>query len=332
MRSSSTSCSRSARGFIILFVAVTLGGLAWAEWILRDFIFDDKNAAGSAIMPMRVAAVYEQRIWPLMGDSRLGDILIGDSQMYTGFVNHHAEFFQLSIHAETAPMLEILTREYLRFRTPGRAIVEAGPQLFAPQQLERGAWRHDTYFNQNNWLQHRLGVRLYVAEPGVGSFIGDVLGPRMASMGGLIGAARAADEEDSAAPRVIHHWGDYPKHERDRQTRKRISIQRPADDFEGTSHSAAYMRMLRHLAERGAQICILRMPVSAEYLELAKGDRQFAKALDYFRRLGAQYGRYVDFLDLPIAWKAEHFANQDHLGEAGVAASAPLATKACFPD
>src|SRR4051812_21089874 len=104
MRSSSTSCSSGSVQFICWFAVTAAIGLSFLEWSLRSYIHDP-IAAG--LMAKRVAAIYERRTWPVLGDSSATSVLIGDSQMYTGFIQPdlHAGFFQLSILAETAPML-----------------------------------------------------------------------------------------------------------------------------------------------------------------------------------------------------------------------------------
>jgi hypothetical protein len=90
--------------------------------------------------------------------------------------------------------------------------------------------------------------------------------------------------------------------------------------------------MLSFLAKNRAQICLLRLLVSSEYLDITISDPQFVAANQEFRALAKIYGRYVDFLDLPMNYDGSNFLNQDHLNDAGTARFAPLAIKACFDD
>src|SRR5215472_15220946 len=112
MRSSSISCSRGPAAFLVILLSVLAIGIGIAEWALRGFVDSDDNAN---ILARRVAAIYERRNWPVLGDSSLGNVLVGDSQMYAGF-HDHRDFFQLALSGETAPMLNILVQEYFRFR------------------------------------------------------------------------------------------------------------------------------------------------------------------------------------------------------------------------
>jgi hypothetical protein len=328
MRSSSTSCSSNALQFIFAFAATVVVGVALLEWSLRSLIHDQRT---EALLAKRVAAIYEPRTWPVMGDSFAAGILIGDSQMYTGFYlpEFHPAFFKLALSAETAPMLEILVREYFRFRTPKRAVIAAGPQLFAQRQLNNGARKHDTYFKQNNWLQHATGIRLYAAEPGIGSFVGEATGALIAKA--RLVMAAVAQEEVQVPDEPLAHWGLYSAAQRRYLAASRATVQTPIPGFESTSHFAAYRRMVEFLAERGAELCFLRMPLVPEYLDAIAQDEGFNRAYAAFRELARSYGApYVDFTGLDIEYAPEHFWNQDHLTVAAAAVFAPRALTACF--
>jgi hypothetical protein len=327
MKNSSISCS-SGTPFIALFVSLVAVGVGLGEWALRSYIFD---AGQDALMAKRVAAIYERRVWPVLGDSAVPNVLVGDSQMYTGILDH-PDFFQLALSAETAPMLEILVREYFKFRPAKRVIIESGPQLFAQPQLDNGARRHDSYFTQNNWVQHALGVRLYVAEPGVGSFIGEVFNRLMAShRQQWISAAAAADVPMELPTTLPAHWGLYSAEQRRYFAVHRVISQRPVKEFETTSHFAAFREMIAFLAERGAQLCFLRLPLTSEYLDAILGDPAYNRAYRAFQDLAKAYAAtYVDFLDLPMEYRPEYFMNQDHLSAEGSAVFAPLVFRACF--
>jgi hypothetical protein len=78
MKNSSISCS-SGISFIALFISLVAVGLG--EWALRSYV----HGAPQAVLAQRVAAVYERRVWPVLGDSNLGNALIGDSQIHAAF-------------------------------------------------------------------------------------------------------------------------------------------------------------------------------------------------------------------------------------------------------
>jgi hypothetical protein len=224
-------------------------------------------------------------------------------------------------------MLEILVREYFRFRTARHAIIEAGPQLFAQPQFDNGARKHDTYFKQNNWLQHATGIRLFVAEPGISSFVSEATGALVAKA--RLTMAAAAEERVPVVP--LAHWGLYSAEQRRYLGSSRAIWQRPISGFESTSHFAAYRQMADFLAKRGAELCFLRMPLVPEYLDAISQDDSFIRAYAAFRELTRTYGaKYVDSTYLGIAYAPEHYMNQDHLSEAGSAEFAPRALNACF--
>jgi hypothetical protein len=327
MKNSSISCSRSI-AFIAVFACTVAATLLSGEATLRSFIF----AGSGDLIAKRIAAVYEHRSWPVLGDSHLENVLIGDSQMYTGFLQH-PDFFQLALSGETAPMLEILVREYFRFRTPKKVIIEAGPQFFAQAQLNNGTRRHEFYFAQNNWIQHATGIRSYLAEPGIGSHIGEALNVLLAPYRRQwIEAVAAADRGREAVPAPAH-WGVYSADERRTAVAGRIAFQRPVQEFLQTSHWVALKNMAAFLHAAGATLCFLRLPVVSEYLEAIADDPDYRGAIQAFQDLAMSHkAPYVDFRPLPMPYRPEYFLNQDHLNEAGSAVFAPLAIKECFGD
>src|SRR5262249_43983199 len=158
-----------------------------------------------------------------------------------------------------------------KFRAPGRVIVEAGPQLFSQRRLDIGTRGYDKYFKQNNWVQHALGIWSYMAEPGVSNNIGPLLQHKMARYqpGWMTAALAPATAAEAPMP---EHWGLYPLEERLSYTRQRVVVQRPVDAFEQTSHFAAYRRTIEFLAEKKATLCVLRTPLTEEYLQLIRDD------------------------------------------------------------
>jgi hypothetical protein len=328
MKTSSTSCSDGSLRFIAVFLALAIAGTAAMEWVIRTKVLD---GSPERLLAKRVAAVYEERNWPVLGNSRLGDVLVGDSQMHMAF-HEPREFFKLALAAETVPMLDILVEEYFKFRRPGRVIVAAGPQLFAQAQFDNGTRKHDTYFRQNNPVQHALHARLFVAEPGVANEIGTVaeraLAPYLTRLFPPHAHPAAAVAGDPAADGP---WNELPMESRRKFAALRLAKQRPVPGFEQSEHFHRYRKMVAFLAEKGADICFLRLPISPEYAALVDRDPQYVQASNAFRALAKETGRrYVDFADLPMAHDDRHFMNQDHLSVEGAKVFAPLATAACF--
>src|SRR5262249_47385857 len=127
------------------------------------------------------------------------------------------------------------------------------------------------------------------------------------------------------------HWGLYSAEQRRYLATSRATWQKPIPGFESTSHFAAYRQMVEFLAERGAELCFLRLPLVPEYLDAISQDEGFIRAYAAFRELAHSYrAKYVDFTGLGIEYAPEHYMNQDHLSEAGSAVFAPRALHACF--
>jgi hypothetical protein len=327
MRSSSISCSSVGHlGLVTLFLLVLACGVASAEIALRAFI----SGRDSNILQRRVAAIYDRKEWSNLGDSALANVLIGDSQMYWAFYQHPG-FFQLAIHGESTLMLEILAREYFRFGKPGRIVLPVGPQLFGGDRFALGSFHYDTYFAQNNWIQHALGIHLYITEPGIANVIGELV----QSIARERTLPSFVDPPDMSVPRpppkLATDWSDNSTEQRERLAAARALSQTPMKGFETSPHFAAYARMAASLASRGATLCFLRPPLTPEYLRAIEGNGQFSLAYSKFRELATRYGdRYVDFKNLHIPYDATDFLNQDHLTPIGSTIFAPLALKACF--
>ena len=321
MKNSSISCSSSIP-FIALFVSLVAVGVGLGEWTLRSYV-----DGGQALLAKRVAAIYERRVWPVLGDSSLGNVLIGDSQIHTAFYQHPG-FFKISLSGESLLMLEILVREYFRFREPGRIVLPVGPQLFGEDRFQFGTFRYDTFFGQNNWIQHKLGIYSYIAEPGIGSNIGEVVAAIADQYRPAWFTPATAGDKPLPAP---SDWSKYSAADRKRLAAARALSQRPVKDFERSSHFAAYERMVASLASRTAELCFLRPPLTPEYLDWIENDRQYAAAYEGFHQIAESHAaKYVDFQALKMEYKPEYFVNQDHLNPTGSAIFAPLAFKACF--
>ena len=129
------------------------------------------------------------------------------------------------------------------------------------------------------------------------------------------------------------NWTEMERDKREVLTLARLHGQNPIRDFESSSLLRDYVAAIRFLQQRGAQVCLFRTPVTADYSQLG---RQMPEGrFDAFDRwirqfAGAQRIRFVDFHELPLDFDDTRFLNQDHVTAAHARAMWPLVDKACF--
>jgi len=266
-----------------------------AEIVLRTYVVSNHKPARNAV------SIYA---------SKNKDIIIGDSHTQNAFKSESPSFTNLSMGGISVEMMEILIKEYYRNRDPHRVIIIASPQMFAQNRIEKGNWGYNKYFKFN---MLNPPFMLYVFEKAVSS--------NLAIIPDLF--KRKKDD--------LVEWEKAGKDDRERRTSARIKEQRPVINFKQTKSFASYLRTLSFLKEKGADVCLLRTPVSQEYQEMTSDDNGFKSADDAFKKMAAQYGfKYVDFKQLPITYDDTIFVNQDHLNSKGSKIFAPLAEKYCF--
>lgn len=313
---STASSDQAPRGAYVRYLAlaatVVFGALAVAEVLLRSYIvpIDDIRAS-------RVALVYA---------ARGQDVALGDSHIYRAFINSR-RFVNLARAGSSPHALEIVAREYFRFREPGRVIVEASPQLFNFLMQKRRAQRHDEYF-----ALHRLGLPVvpYVFEPGISRLLEMLLHPARlrkttATSHSRKRGAGPVVEREAAARRGLSET------ERYQQARERVVSNRPVANVASSDGFAAYRRMLELLIARGADVCLAATPVDSAYLEIAASDERFAETEEALRALARELGvRFVAFTELDLDLKVDSFTNADHLTTAAGGRYALALEAACY--
>lgn len=297
-------------GYLAAGVAVVLATL---ELLLRAYIvpIDDSRAN-------RVALVYT-------AEGR--DVVLGDSHLYRAFINEEA-FVNLARAGSSPHALEIVAREYFRFREPGRVILEASPQLFNFMMQKRKAQKHDEYF-----ALHRLGLPFttYVFEPGVSRQLALLWDPAelrrtTATSNGRKKLRGGVVEREAAHRRRLSRDARYA------EAAERVRSNRPVAGVRDSEGFAAYRRTAELLAAKGADLCLARTPVDSAYQDLAAADERFAAAHEAMEELAREVGaRYVDFRDLGLNLNVTSFTNADHLTTAAGGRYAEALSAACYP-
>ncbi len=145
---------------------------------------------------------------------------------------------------------------------------------------------------------------------------------------------RVGEPEAPDDPLVAHDsWSKRADAFRLKTTIGRAVWQRPQPDFEATPDYTAYRETLTRLKTSGAQLCMLRTPITHGYLEAIAKDERYLAAETAFRHIAADIGvRYLDFRDLPMAYPDSVFRDQDHLNRTGSRSFVPLVMQRCFAD
>lgn len=120
----------------------------------------------------------------------------------------------------------------------------------------------------------------------------------------------------------------------DRQIRRvassRISrILRPINGFEKTAIARLYEKTIRDLRRRGADVCLVTLPVVAELRSEMKRIPVVGEATAFFgalaKRNGARYRNYL-FTEFP----GEYFSDPHHLNIVGARSVSPIIARDCF--
>lgn len=292
MPNSFTSLSepaRQSRLFVGLVLMAILLFIAGVEVTLRLYVVQSDPYARRAH-------------WVYAGEG--SNIALGDSHVeismrgLPGFVN-------LGLRADSPRTMEIVAREYYRYRKPGKVILMASPQFFCADRIGADA-TSATFFRQHQWLPFGL----YAFEPAINKYL---RGPW----------SRYKTEEEP-------QWSLQPEEEKQKKVKRRVEAQRPVPGFMATRDYRAYRSTLEYLRNIGAEVCLVRTPVSAEYLAAISSDPAFEAAQEQFRRLAGEFGfSYVDFRSLPPLGP-DDFRDHDHLNLSGAKRFSARLPGACF--
>ena len=109
--------------------------------------------------------------------------------------------------------------------------------------------------------------------------------------------------------------------------------QNPVKDFETSEAATAYRKAIEFLIERGAQVCLFRTPVTADYLATEKliADSRYEEFDRYIEKLARSLSvRFIDFRQLPFEFDDSKFYNQDHMRFQTAIAVWPMVARTCF--
>lgn len=271
---------------------------------------------------IRVRVIPNDRsIWhrDLFFRSDSQNVIFGDSHTSFG-VHGLSGFLNLSFPSENVPLIEIKVRRYFADKQPGKVILQATPNMFSPDR--------DNY-------DERIDARPYITKnwkPYLWMFTRThqekIYTYWKLFLSGAGFENKYTFQPDGALTQK-DYWSTSSASQRHFLTERRIDQQRPYAEPAEIRSAQSYARILEFLKSRGAEICMVDMPVTPLYRELSSNYEEFENARVLFRSLAADHEvRYTD-MSASIT-DLEYFSNQDHLNERGSLNFAPLLESACF--
>lgn len=323
---------RSSTSSFSLRLAAFVGTILVAACLLEVYCRTSKRFDNEQTIIIRTIAADHSR------NAVFGDSHVGLTSMIEGY-----GFFGL---AGQQPQ-EFLNLVHFLFdsRQPGKIIVEAAPQWVG--EYHKGRQPLLTSANLRPPISV-FGVRLLSATPLYSGSLFKFLIADMASLTAFISPSKAQQPAINMsqagqyarewsrlrdAGGEAFNWAQIEPDKREVLTAARLSEQNPIRGFESSSALRDYVAAIRFLRERGAQVCLFRTPVTADYVRLSRAMPE--GRFDAFDRwmsgfAGAERIRLVDFRQLPLDFDDTKFLNQDHVTVAHAKAMWPLVDKACF--
>lgn len=306
MRSSFTS---SFRGYVLRWTG-TLSGLllvfALASVALVKYAVEPNDTLVSRLELIR------------QGSAR--NAAFGDSHVVWGIMGS-PDFLTLGTEGETIPDMELRVHYYFRDKSPGKVIIQGDPHSFSPYKLERGthAYLHD--MGASFWERFASHHRQYLGE-----YWKRVIAERSVHV---------------FRPKHEIRWGWVPGKERwssvdavarVRRAASRVVRQTPVENFDGHAFAESYRRNLSFLRQRGAEVCVVTMPVSYDYYVQAKDIPATVNAIEFFASAASQHGaRHVNFYGHYAEPEFNgYFVDEDHLNELGASRFTGEVVSACF--
>ena len=299
--SSSTKRPTNARaaltGFAATFIAACIAIGVASEWLLR-----------TQVQPQDTQAAHVRL---LTSDTRT-DASFGDSHISRGF-DARDGFVNLAYPSESIDDMARKIERYFEVRRPGRVIVQADPHLFAPYRLKAAP---KTYGPPPSVLltstRHRPRMIAYWE-----AFLRDggqlKSKVRITEAGALLSGGNLAE----VAPR-----------RRILEARARRNWHRIDHPVRVEPAQARYAKMLDDLQARGADVCMVSLPVSKYYADEVASvghPEMMTFFLDEARRTGAHFvDMRHDVSDLSL------FRDVDHLNAEGAIGFASTILERCY--
>lgn len=268
--------------------------------------------------------------------------VFGDS--HVGLTSYIANYAFLGQPGQQPKELLLLVRALYAQRRPERVIVEASPQWFGEYHVGRKPLLTSAALAPTKSL---FGVHLFaLSSPYSGALFNNLLADLGSVLAATLSRAHAgvprpipdtfklyAREWEKSASNSTFNWSQFPLEKRQVLTAGRVYEQNPIKGFETSESLHAFEDAVAFLIERGANVCLFRTPVSADYLGIASqiADSRYATFDVYITAFAeSRHLKFIDFRSLPFYFDDSKFLNADHLNSNSAAAMWPLVSDACF--
>jgi hypothetical protein len=240
-----------------------------------------------------------------------------------------------------------LVRFLYTFTQPDHVILEMDPQWISQYHISSP----EVMLNEGALPPGTLPVRLLISSRYFRESIrANLVNDAISSIGAAISSKATAAEIPSSVDveevnrlteewralmntRANPNWAMMEHSKRRRLTLHRVFAQNPVADFSQTRGAQELEKAIDFLIARGAKLCLVRTPVTSDYIELGQRipDSRYDAFSAYARGVAA--GRalpFVSFSDLNYVFDDSKFINQDHLTGLAAAEVWPLVKSTCF--
>ncbi|PCI56257.1 MAG: hypothetical protein COB36_05635 [Alphaproteobacteria bacterium] len=316
------------RYLVSLFLVICLA-LLCSEIVIRGYVMTYHRLA--------------QQVYTILNEDKAG-VIIGDSHTKAAFTNLPENFANLSVEGMNVLMFDSVVRSYASRNRIEKIIILASPHIFSQYRIDGNVgiyaslpvraldWRDDIYVF-NNVYQAALHdtvkwkiLNVLQAKNPIG-----LLKTRV--MQALHLSPPRVKAEEQRRGRVL--WAEQSMSQKTEKTVRQLRDHAPAEDFQNHMFAIRYKEMISNLMNSGAQICLVRPPVSEIYNRIYADKFSMAPMERFFEGIVKDEGRgghikYVDYRDLGISFADDVLINTDHLNEQGAQIYTPAIMKACF--
>jgi len=253
------------------------------------------------------------------GEAASPDAVFGDSHLSLGFTGADG-FVNLAFPGENLATITAKARLYYRDRDPGRVILQADPSMLAAARDSEPATAYQILVGETarRWVtslspRHRPRLMAYW---------------RVLADGDKFSANREIQAD--GAQTMTGRFGELSEAERLAAAINEATGQRPPSDWGVSVGLAALDQLVAELTQRGADVCLVTMPMAPEYQAVADAMPEFAAARLAFDRIADRHRvARLDLWDTSV--DPTLFLNQDHLNHQGATRIAPSIVGQCFP-
>ncbi len=231
-------------------------------------------------------------------------VAIGDSHIYRGFILSE-DVTNLGRGGTSIYELDSILRYFYEWRKPGQLVIEASHQFFSVKnKLSR--------ITGEGYKPDSPPPLMYIFEPVYATQLKQIYeGLTIPSNLKKLSKKRKSNENDKTTTK---NWDDINNDDRIERTKRRAKKQRPVWDKEAYFLLNKYEKLISHLKNKGVSICLLRTPLSKEYIDIYDNFNDFRMATQYFMDIASKNSiNYVDFQELGMVWNDRMFLNQDHI-------------------